>query len=953
MQSSPRRPSPTLLLASLFILLALCLAATPPPTRAATGSISGTVTDENNNPLEGIEVQIYYLEDIWNYTELFEATATTDAQGQYTVGNLDSGTYRVEFRDPNQVYAIQFYSNKPDLYLSDDISVTEGQDTPDIDAQMALAASISGNVSNTSGTAIEGVRVGVYRDYGSGWGYLMDFETTTDAGGNYSVEGLPAGIYRLDFADLNGTYLSEFYNNAADVESATDVNVTAGQETTGIDAELSQGGSISGTVTDPDGNVLSNVEVTVYRQETYGWAAMSHTTSISGTYTVGGLNTGTYRVGFYDRSNTYATEFYNDATDVDSATDVSVTAGQNTPNIDVQLAVRGSISGTVTDPDGNVLSNVEVTVYRQETYGWAAMSHTTSISGTYTVGGLNTGTYRVGFYDRSNTYATEFYNDATDVDSATDVSVTAGQNTPNIDGQLDVQLAVGGSISGTVTDPDDAPLAGIGIMVYSESGIPFHVFPSYTDTDGTYTIGGLPGGTYRVSFYDSIGGRYLMEYYDNAPDLDSATQITVTTGEDTPNIDAQLAADPDAPPILPLTKSSRYAVRNMGTAAATVTQTFYNDGAFSSSVVHIETASIDVAAAEIVDLTAISYIPADYSGEVVIQSDQPVMIDWPVSGISLSDNSVAEDAALGTLVGTLSANDPNRDDSHSFSLVAGAGAVDNAAFSIEGAQLKTAQAFDYETKNSYSIRIRATDRSGFTFEETFTITITEGNHAPTDISLSNSSVDENADAGTVVGTLSATDSDAEDTHTFSLVSGAGATDNAAFTIAGSSLKTVEVFDYETQNSFSIRVRATDGAGLFTEKELTITVIDLDEGPALESSNGAKGAPGSAFAFVVSDLAPNTEATIQVGRTAEAARLAADDAGYLAGTVPTDATGTARFALFFPENAQPGAYTITVNDGSTSVSTRITLDPAADTLTSPDDTPVLRAQATVYLPLMVR
>ncbi|MFP4440027.1 MAG: carboxypeptidase regulatory-like domain-containing protein [Chloroflexaceae bacterium] len=951
MQSSPRRPSPTLLLASLFILLALCLAATPPPTRAATGSISGTVTDENNNPLEGIEVQIYF-EAFWGYTELFEATATTDAQGQYTVGNLDSGTYRVEFSDPNQVYAIQFYSNKPDLYLSDDISVTEGQDTPDIDAQMALAASISGNVGNTAGTAIEGVRVGVYRDYGSGWGYLIDFETTTDAGGNYSVEGLPAGIYRLGFEDLNGTYLSEFYNNAADVESATDVNVTAGQDTPNIDVQLAVGGSISGIVTDPDGNVLSNVEVTVYRPETYGWAAMSHTTSISGTYTVGGLNTGTYRVGFYDGSNTYATEFYNDATDVDSATDVSVTAGQNTPNIDVQLAVGGSISGTVTDPDGNVLENVWVQVYSNNEFGFwvqTGMPHTTAADGTYTVGGLATGTYRIEFGDYSSNYMGEFYDNAADVDSATDISVTIGQDTPNID----VQLAVGGSISGTVTDPDDAPLAGIGIMVYSESGIPFSVFPSYTDTDGTYTIGGLPGGTYRVSFSDSIGGRYLMEYYDNAPDLDSATRITVTTGEDTPNIDAQLAADPDAPPILPLTKSSRYAVRNMGTAAATVTQTFYNDGAFSSSVVHIETASIDVAAAEIVDLTAISYIPADYSGEVVIQSDQPVMIDWPVSGMSLSDNSVAEDAALGTLVGTLSASDPNRDDSHSFSLVAGAGAVDNAAFSIEGAQLKTAQAFDYETKNSYSIRIRATDRSGFTFEETFTITITEGNHAPTDISLSNSSVDENADVGTVVGTLSATDSDAEDTHTFSLVSGAGATDHAAFTIAGSSLKTVEVFDYETQNSFSIRVRATDGAGLFTEKELTITVIDLDEGPALESSNGAKGAPGSAFAFVVSDLAPNTEATIQVGRTAEAARLAADDAGYLAGTVQTDATGTARFALFFPESAQPGAYTITVNDGSTSVSTRITLDPAADTLTSPDDTPVLRAQATVYLPLMVR
>ena len=63
--------------------------------------------------------------------------------------------------------------------------------------------------------------------------------------------------------------------------------------------------------------------------------------------------------------------------------------------------------------------------------------------------------------------------------------------------------------------------------------------------------------------------------------------------------------------------------------------------------------------------------------------------------------------------------------------------------------LKTAAVFDYETKTSYSIRVRTTDQGGLYYEEAFTITVTNVNEtAPTDISLSSSSVAENQAIGT-------------------------------------------------------------------------------------------------------------------------------------------------------------------------------------------------------------
>ncbi|MFO5468342.1 MAG: M10 family metallopeptidase C-terminal domain-containing protein, partial [Dolichospermum sp.] len=73
-----------------------------------------------------------------------------------------------------------------------------------------------------------------------------------------------------------------------------------------------------------------------------------------------------------------------------------------------------------------------------------------------------------------------------------------------------------------------------------------------------------------------------------------------------------------------------------------------------------------------------------------------------------------------------------------------------------------------------------------------------------------------------------TDPDTGNTFTYSLVTGTGATDNSLFAITNNQLKTNSVFDYETKNSYSVRVKTTDQGGLSYEKQLTIGVNDLDE-----------------------------------------------------------------------------------------------------------------------------
>ena len=101
------------------------------------------------------------------------------------------------------------------------------------------------------------------------------------------------------------------------------------------------------------------------------------------------------------------------------------------------------------------------------------------------------------------------------------------------------------------------------------------------------------------------------------------------------------------------------------------------------------------------------------------------------------------------------------------------------------------------------------------------------NSPPTDIALSSTTVNENVDSGSIVGSLSTTDSDGGDSHTYSLVSGTGDTDNSSFSISDANLLTASSLDYETKNSYSIRIQTSDGTATYAEA-FTLTVSDVFE-----------------------------------------------------------------------------------------------------------------------------
>ena len=217
------------------------------------------------------------------------------------------------------------------------------------------------------------------------------------------------------------------------------------------------------------------------------------------------------------------------------------------------------------------------------------------------------------------------------------------------------------------------------------------------------------------------------------------------------------------------------------------------------------------------------------TGYGLIQADAAIAtLNYVPTNLTLSNNTIAETQAIGTAIGTFTSTDPDTGNTFTYSLVTGTGATDNSLFTISNNQLTTNSVFDFETKNSYSVRVRTTDQGGLSFEKQLTIGVTDVNETPNNLILSNSTVTENQVIGTVVGNFSSTDPDTGNTFTYSLVTGTGATDNSLFAITNNQLKTNSVFDYETKNSYSVRVKTTDQGGLSYEKQLTIGVNDLNE-----------------------------------------------------------------------------------------------------------------------------
>jgi hypothetical protein len=195
---------------------------------------------------------------------------------------------------------------------------------------------------------------------------------------------------------------------------------------------------------------------------------------------------------------------------------------------------------------------------------------------------------------------------------------------------------------------------------------------------------------------------------------------------------------------------------------------------------------------------------------------------------SLATASVNEGVAANSVVYMAIAADP-AGGTVSYSLTgadAGAFVINSSTGAVT---IKTTP--DFETKNSYSFTINASDG---TLTSTEAVTLSVNDLAPVISPLATASVNEGVASNTAVYTAVAADP-AGGTVTYSIAG----TDAAAFTINSSSgVVTINASpDYVAKNSYSFDVKASDPSGQFTTRTVTLTVNEVNQAPVLSGVTG--------------------------------------------------------------------------------------------------------------------
>ena len=263
--------------------------------------------------------------------------------------------------------------------------------------------SIEGKVTAEGGTQLSEVWICAYLAQSEEFEENCDF---TGSDGLYSVNGLKAGEYKIEFwpEATEPSYVGEYYDDKPFWEEADEVEVEEGVAKTGIDAELAEGATIEGEIRAASvGGPLGEAAAVVCAQLQSGEPAGCALTRSDGTYVLPGLPEDEYKVQFTPASNIYnlLNQFYDHKSSFADADLLALAAGETKTAIDADLEAGAEIHGTVySEANGMPLSRIPVCAihFVEEIEAWFPKECVpTSGSGSYRLWGLLSEVYKVVF----------------------------------------------------------------------------------------------------------------------------------------------------------------------------------------------------------------------------------------------------------------------------------------------------------------------------------------------------------------------------------------------------------------------------------------------------------------------------------------------------------------------------------------------------------------------------
>ncbi len=241
--------------------------------------------------------------------------------------------------------------------------------------------SIDGQPLRKTNLTLRPIQVGPGGGGGAGFQPPAPYATTSDADGKFSFTGLEAGRYTLA-ADHSGYINTQYGTKRTSGGGQTGnpiLTLSAGQHLTGINVELPPQATISGKVTDEDGDPMPRIRVSAMRKNyALGAARMMNSASAmtddNGDYHLTNMTAGRYYISFAPQrvgpqgarraggdaagpETGYGTVYFPGSQDLEGAVPVDAVEGQDKAGMNVRMRkvpvfhIRGTIGGDLPAPD--------------------------------------------------------------------------------------------------------------------------------------------------------------------------------------------------------------------------------------------------------------------------------------------------------------------------------------------------------------------------------------------------------------------------------------------------------------------------------------------------------------------------------------------------------------------------------------------------------------------------
>ena len=237
-----------------------------------------------------------------------------------------------------------------------------------------------------------------------------------------------------------------------------------------------------------------------------------------------------------------------------------------------------------------------------------------------------------------------------------------------------------------------------------------------------------------TSFTAATGGTYTFTLTVSDGELTDSAVVTLEILQDNRAPTARISVSPD-PETTTLTTETQVILSGSASSdpdGDDLTYTWRQPGSQNISLVYINSASTAFTAANPGTYTfTLTVSDGEFTDSAIVELDIAPANRAPV--FTSPDTASTKENTSG-MIYTATAEDPDADDTLSFSIVGGA---DRNFFSLSGADLSFTSAPDYENPsdsdrdNVYQLRLRVTDASGLYDELDLNLSVLDVNEAPT------------------------------------------------------------------------------------------------------------------------------------------------------------------------------------------------------------------------------